>query len=268
MLSSATGNVSAPRVRSARRRRVPLRCGGAPGRRRGRRSQPLGQRKSSGFVLISSGRRPVVEALVVSPASAESRPLSANHTSGVRHAPSRGVAPSRPAPGLKSKSPQPQPPTGRTGSVVCRFLGEGVDVLDDFDTSAHLRDETGFFLCSSRRAASDGRFPRLDPTGDHVPIASLPRRAVQEKNFGSAAAGHEDCNLRASSHHRESRSLVYVAGPRLVCGQRSTFPELPWASGCFFARPRFIFDSRDVCARLATPCEERVDCCVEGLLRG
>jgi hypothetical protein len=28
---------------------------------------------------------------------------------------------------------------------LCRFLGERVDVLDDFDACAHLRDESGLF---------------------------------------------------------------------------------------------------------------------------
>lgn len=87
---------------------------------------------------------------------------------------------------------------------LCRFLGERIDVLDDFDASAHLRGEPGFFVEFSSRGLW-GRFSRLDAAGDHVPVASLPRRAVQEKNFAPTLAGYEHRDLRPSSHRCESR---------------------------------------------------------------
>ena len=91
---------------------------------------------------------------------------------------------------------------------------------------------------------------------------------MQEKNFGCATAGHEHCNLRASSHHAKSRS-------RSRCGTPFGMRSEVYYSGAsprfgFFARPRislrFAGRVRRGCDEACDAAEKRADGCVERLL--
>jgi hypothetical protein len=59
-------------------------------------------------------------------------------------------------------------------SSVRRFLGQGVDVLDDFDPGHGLGDQTGFLAqlpLGGLRCCLAG----LNPAGDDVPVRALLR---------------------------------------------------------------------------------------------